>query len=98
MPSAIEAPYRLLVLNIEALQHLSPFPSFRSIRNCRVEYPFKPPYFNFATRIWHPNIYNNGKVSLDVLVLHWTPTPTIKQALLNISFFLEIPKLESLSS
>ena len=28
------------------------------------DYPFSAPSFRFLTKIWHPNIYENGEVNL----------------------------------
>ena len=37
------------------------------------DYPFKPPTFIFKTKIFHPNISEDGKVSIDILQDQWSP-------------------------
>ena len=37
------------------------------------EFPIKPPQFVFITEIFHPNISENGFVSIDILQKEWTP-------------------------
>lgn len=31
------------------------------------DYPFSAPSFRFLTKIWHPNIYENGEVCISIL-------------------------------
>ncbi|XP_021469602.2 ubiquitin-conjugating enzyme E2 R1 isoform X1 [Oncorhynchus tshawytscha] len=32
-----------------------------------VDYPYSPPAFRFLTKMWHPNIYENGDVCISIL-------------------------------
>ncbi|KAK7889745.1 hypothetical protein WMY93_025305 [Mugilogobius chulae] len=32
-----------------------------------VDYPYSPPSFRFLTKMWHPNIYENGDVCISIL-------------------------------
>ncbi|KAE8686743.1 Ubiquitin-conjugating enzyme E2 T [Hibiscus syriacus] len=53
-------------------------------------YPFQPPIVTFATPIYHPNIYNRGRICLDVLNL---APKGARQPSLNISTVLRIIRL-----
>ncbi|XP_045550302.1 ubiquitin-conjugating enzyme E2 R1 isoform X1 [Salmo salar] len=32
-----------------------------------IDYPYSPPAFRFLTKMWHPNIYENGDVCISIL-------------------------------
>ncbi|UJR12932.1 hypothetical protein I4U23_017105 [Adineta vaga] len=55
------------------------------------EYPFKPPKIKFLTRIFHPNIREDGAIYLNILYDAWTPVYTIEKTFLSIQSLLSSP-------
>lgn len=37
------------------------------------EYPNKPPKVSFVSAMFHPNVYNDGSICLDILQNQWSP-------------------------
>merc|ERR1712032_1025100 len=77
---------------------------FRAIIRFGGDYPFTPPTFRFLTRIWHPNIYENGEVCISILHPpvddvqggelpgeRWNPTQSVRTILLSIISVLNDP-------
>ncbi|GAB5369239.1 hypothetical protein AAMO2058_001388500 [Amorphochlora amoebiformis] len=55
-------------------------------------YPFEPPKIRFNTRVWHPNISSKtGVICVDILKDQWSPTLTIKTAILSIQALMSNP-------
>ena len=55
------------------------------------DYPHKPPIVKFLTPMFHPNIYRNGNICLDILQDKWSPVYDIKSVLLSIQSLLTDP-------
>ena len=59
------------------------------------EYPNKPPQVKFVTKMFHPNIYNNGHICLDILQSNWSPIYDISAILTSIQSLLCDPNPNS---
>ena len=60
------------------------------------EYPIKPPSVKFLTPMFHPNIYRDGKICVDILQSHeWVPTQNVRTILISIMSLLMDPNPSS---
>ncbi|KAM6544670.1 hypothetical protein CsatB_025406 [Cannabis sativa] len=56
------------------------------------QYPSKPPHIKFLTKIFHPNIDEDGTIYIDILEEEqWNPIQTIETILLSICSLLMDP-------
>ena len=58
-------------------------------------YPMKPPSVKFLTLIYHPNVYRDGKICLDILQGKWSPVLQITTILVSIQSLLMDPNVNS---
>jgi len=59
-------------------------------------YPIKAPSVKFLTSMYHPNIYRDGKICIDILQPHeWSPAQNVRSILLSIISLLTDPNTSS---
>ena len=49
-----------------------------------IDYPHRPPIIKFKTKIYHPNVYQDGSICLDLLAYNWSPSLTLQKMILSI--------------
>ncbi|XP_067928138.1 ubiquitin-conjugating enzyme E2 R2-like [Watersipora subatra] len=77
---------------------------FKAIMKFPSDYPYSPPTVKFVTKMWHPNVYENGDVCISILhppiadpqsgekpSERWNPTQNVRTILLSIISLLNEP-------
>lgn len=72
------------------------------------DYPYSPPSVKFLTKIWHPNVYENGDLCISILhppiddpqsgelpCERWNPTQNVRTVLLSVISLLNEPNTYS---
>ena len=59
------------------------------------DYPVKPPSVKFITPMFHPNIYKDGKICVDILQGEWSPVQNIRTILVSLRSLLMDPNPNS---
>ncbi len=59
------------------------------------DYPNKAPMVRFENSIFHPNVYSDGKICLDILQNQWSPIYDISAILTSIQSLLCDPNPNS---
>ncbi len=58
-------------------------------------YPMNPPTVRFVNHVFHPNIYNDRYICLDILENKWSPSITIRDILNGLTQLLDYPNTAS---
>ena len=58
-------------------------------------YPHKPPEVKFVSKMFHPNVYNDGSICLDILKSQWSPIYDVSAILTSIQSLLCDPNPKS---
>lgn len=53
-------------------------------------YPNKAPTVKFVSKMFHPNVYNDGGLCLDILQSRWSPTYDVAAILTSIQVFIRL--------
>ncbi|KAI5480952.1 hypothetical protein MNV49_006762 [Pseudohyphozyma bogoriensis] len=69
--------------------------TFRLVLTFDESYPNKPPTVKFLSRMFHPNVYANGELCLDILQNRWSPTYDVAAILTSIQSLLHDPNPNS---
>ncbi len=59
------------------------------------QYPEKPPRVRFTAEMFHPNVYTDGTLCLDIIQDRWSPVYTISTILTSIQSLLTDPNPSS---
>ena len=59
------------------------------------QYPEKPPRVRFVTEMFHPNIFPDGTLCLDIIQDKWKPIYTVGTILMSIQSLLTDPNNDS---
>jgi ubiquitin-protein ligase len=65
--------------------------TFRLIMTFEESYPNRPPQVKFVSKMFHPNVYNNGELCLDILQNRWSPTYDVMAILTSVQSLLNDP-------
>lgn len=58
-------------------------------------YPEKPPRVRFTSDMFHPNVYSDGNICLDIIQDQWSPCHSVSTILTSIQSLLTDPNCAS---
>mmetsp|Transcript_42490 Transcript_42490/g.83765 ORF Transcript_42490/g.83765 Transcript_42490/m.83765 type:complete len:154 (-) Transcript_42490:1209-1670(-) len=58
---------------------------------CPLTYPDRPPTVRFTTEMFHPNVFQDGTLCLDIIQDQWKPVYTIGTVLTSVQSLLTDP-------
>lgn len=58
-------------------------------------YPDKPPRVRFTSDMWHPNVYSDGTLCMDIIQDQWSPVHSVATLLTSIQSLLTDPNCAS---
>ncbi|XP_053974714.1 ubiquitin-conjugating enzyme E2 R2 [Hylaeus anthracinus] len=81
---------------------------FKALMKFPHDYPYSPPSIRFKTKVWHPNVYENGDLCISILhppvddpqsgelpCERWNPTQNVRTILLSVISLLNEPNTYS---
>ncbi|KAG8193073.1 hypothetical protein JTE90_017825 [Oedothorax gibbosus] len=81
---------------------------FKALLKFPPDYPYSPPSVRFLTKVWHPNVYENGDLCISILhppvddpqsgelpCERWNPTQNVRTILLSVVSLLNEPNTSS---
>jgi ubiquitin-conjugating enzyme E2 A len=69
--------------------------TFKLVLTFDESYPNKPPTVKFLSKMFHPNVYANGELCLDILQNRWSPTYDVAAILTSVQSLLHDPNPNS---
>jgi ubiquitin-conjugating enzyme E2 G1 len=81
--------------------------TYQGILSIPKEYPLRPPQVKFTTKLFHPNVYTDGKLCISILhegkdefgyehiSERWNPSHSVNSILMSILSIISSPNFES---
>ncbi|WFC94911.1 E2 ubiquitin-conjugating enzyme [Malassezia brasiliensis] len=91
--AVIFGPGKLCIIRLTYTTADTPFEdgTFKLLLTFDESYPNKPPTVKFLSKMFHPNVYANGELCLDILQNRWSPTYDVAAILTSIQSLLHDP-------